>query len=507
MRTLASLRNFGDVIDQFIVRNHRLHICYQFETDFDTMLLLKEKMASTSLLTYERVKSSYISGDTRLSESWSKLAGDLRSALDYLVYFDERFDEAKPLRERCGKFLPLYFRFFFKCFGFKNRRIRNALRAVLMACERSLPLDRSIEDYVQKVGPDILLITPLIWFASGQVSYLRAAKKMNIPTVFGVESWDNLTTKGTLYELPDMVLVWNDLQAIEAEQLHHVPSNRLGITGAHTYDSWFGWNSRDRTDFCRELGFDPERPYICYTCSSKSIAAQELQLIEHWLKHLRMSDKRELAELQILIRPHPHNPQPWADAALSNDSNVRVWPPKGIIPLLRSDKDDYFNSLHHSVAVVGLNSSAQIEAGIIGRPVLTMINRDFPSAANQENTVHFHYLVREGLLIVGRDIQEHMEHLLKILRASDNPPDAHQTFIKRFVRPLDISRPAADAFVTKVEQLHAGYGKNQVRELKSNRILRALLLPVAILSRKFGGPFHGESRRHKMIEANLFTRK
>jgi hypothetical protein len=376
-----------------------------------------------------------------------------------------------------------------------------------MACERSLPFDRSIEDYVRKAAPDIMLITPLIWFASGQVSYLRAAKKMNIPTVFGVESWDNLTTKGTLYELPDMVLVWNELQAIEAEQLHHVPAQRLGITGAHTYDSWFRWNSRDRSDFCRELGFDPERPYICYACSSKSIAAEELQLIEDWLRHLRTSGKRELAELQILIRPHPYNPQPWADAELSNDINVKVWPSKGIIPLLKSDKDDYFNSLHHSVAVIGLNSSSQIEAGIIGRPVLTMINKDFPSAANQENTVHFHYLVREGLLIVDRDIQEHMEHLLKILQASHNTPDVHQTFIKRFVRPLDISRPAADAFVSKVEQLHAGFGKNQVQEFKPNRILRAILLPVAILSRKLGGAFHGKSRKRKMIEANLLMNK
>ena len=55
---------------------------------------------------------------------------------------------------------------------------------------------------------------------------------------------------------------------------------------------------------------------------------------------------------------------------LSAHANVAVW---GSSPVDAAGRDDYFDSLWHSTAVVGLNTSAFIEAGIVGRPVLTIL--------------------------------------------------------------------------------------------------------------------------------------
>ena len=74
---------------------------------------------------------------------------------------------------------------------------------------------------------------------------------------------------------------------------------------------------------------------------------------------------------------------------------------------------DYFDSLHHSAAVVGLNTSAFIEAGIARRPVLAILPQEF--SASQEGTLHFRYLIEGGLLTTSRSLEEHAAQLATML--------------------------------------------------------------------------------------------
>ena len=71
--------------------------------------------------------------------------------------------------------------------------------------------------------PDLLLMTPLLYFGSQQVEYVRAAKAAGIPCVLGVGSWDHLTTKGRIHERPHRVVVWNEFQRAEAAELFSRP--------------------------------------------------------------------------------------------------------------------------------------------------------------------------------------------------------------------------------------------------------------------------------------------
>ena len=48
---------------------------------------------------------------------------------------------------------------------------------------------------------------------------------------------------------------------------------------------------------------------------------------------------------------------------------------------------------------LGVNTSAMIEAAILGRPVLSVLAPEF--AATQEGTVHFHYLLPETVASCG----------------------------------------------------------------------------------------------------------
>ena len=56
--------------------------------------------------------------------------------------------------------------------------------------------------YIEAQGPDVVLVTPLIALGSAQIDYLRAARSLGIPTALCVWSWDHLSSKALIRELP-----------------------------------------------------------------------------------------------------------------------------------------------------------------------------------------------------------------------------------------------------------------------------------------------------------------
>ena len=101
---------------------------------------------------------------------------------------------------------------------------------------------------------------------------------------------------------------------------------------------------------------------------------------------------------------------------MSGYPNVAVWPRGRYNPVDADERDDFFDSLYHSRAVVGINTSAMVEAAIIGRPVHSIVADEF--AGTQEGTIHFHHLLPEhgGFLRIGRGFDHHMSLLAASLR-------------------------------------------------------------------------------------------
>jgi hypothetical protein len=116
------------------------------------------------------------------------------------------------------------------------------------------------------------------------------------------------------------------------------------------------------------------------------------------------------------------------------------------------DTTDYFHSLYYSDAVVGINTSAMIEASIIGRQVYTLQLPEF--AAAQEGTTHFHYLMPEagGCVLTARTMDLHLQQLSRGLREPDFGRPARERFITAFVRPNG-NHPAVDDVVAAIERL------------------------------------------------------
>jgi hypothetical protein len=439
MRHPGYVRNFASVVDELASRGHDVHVGFESPTarwlDVDPLQPLYERHAALSSGTTPAV------GRTRRS----LLARGLRSSRDYLRYLDDVYRDAPRLRERAGRRVPRAVRSFP---GVGSRPVRRALGAALGSAERRVPRSRAVARYLDEQRPDVVLVTPLLALGSPQVDYVREAKRAGVPTALAVASWDNLTNKGVLHELPDAVIVWNEAQREEAVRLLDVPGERVVVTGAQCYDQWFEQRpSSSREEFCRRVGLAPERPFVLYLCSSPFVAPDEVSFVRRWLTALRAAPP-PVGEAGVLVRPHPQNAAQWAEA---EPDGAVVWPRAGDDPVDEAGRTDYFDSIAHAAAVVGINTSGMIEAAVVGRPVLTVLAAEF--AGSQRGTLHFEHIAGErGTVHVARDLDEHVAQLADAI-AGRLDDERRAAFVRRFVRPLGLDEPATPRFADAVEAL------------------------------------------------------
>jgi hypothetical protein len=424
------------------------------------------------------------SAEARREEVWESLATTVRLLADYLRFFEPSFANAHKLRDRAEKRLPRMYVQTVRLVAHAGLPACRALAALLHAVERLVPVHPAIAAFMGERQPDLLLVTPLIELGSQQVDYVKAARALGIRSALCVASWDNLTSKGLIRVHPDHVLVWNDAQKTEAVSLHGVSPERVVITGAQLFDWWFdGQPTRSRDEFCRAVGLDPAVPFVLYVGSSMFIAPDEVPFAQRWIACLRAAADPVVASLGVLVRPHPANSRQWRTFDATRFANVAIWPRIGSNPNSPDFRRDYFDSLHHSAAVVGINTSAQIEAGIVGRPVFTIEAPEFAHA--QAGTLHFHHLVdgETALVQTARTLDEHVDQLAAALHGRIDGFEANRRFVRAFIRPQGEDAAATPAFVRAIEAMAALSRRRAERDPWWVAVGRVPARPLASLAR------------------------
>jgi hypothetical protein len=318
-----------------------------------------------------------------------------------------------------------------------------------------MPSSDRMQAYLAQHAPDVVVLASLTYSRSQQLDQLKAARVLGIPVAAAIMSWDHLSSKALLHIAPDMVLVWNDVQRREAIEMHGLPAGRIVVTGAQCYDQWFTRQpARSRAAFCADMGLRADRPFVLWVHSafSPQIEPPEPDLVLRWLAALRGSQDPALRELGVLIRPHPERVKEWNGVRLDRFDNVVF---RGGNPIDGATKDDYFDALFHSTAVIGLATSAFLEAAIVGRPVLTMTPPEY--RIHQEAMVHFSYLrtVAGGLLHAAPDIEGHLVQLAAAIAGGGERDERNRQFVGAFVRPAGLDVPGTPAFADAIEQLAA----------------------------------------------------
>jgi len=453
------LRHFESVILALAERGHTVRIASTTNR--------KDVPPPPALARHERIE--FIAAPDGRSDQWAERIIQLRVLRDYLRYLERRFDHAPKLRARAVRKLAAAMTdeershlvaFCAHCTGRLvddevgvivrtglSKKGFNNLRSLLALMEETVPSDAALDGFLRAQQPDALVITPLIKIGSRQPDFVKSARALGIPVIYPVFSWDNLSTKGLIHVQPDAVLVWNERQRAEAVEMHQVPSDRIVVTGAPRFDEFFAMKAQtSREAFCQDLGFDPRQPIVSYLCSSEFVAGHEVEFVHRWVDEVRRAPS--LRGCNLLIRPHPRRHKLWKD--FTPQPRCAVSLPQGM-----NGDQTLFDTAYHSAALVGLNTSAELEAGIVGRPVLTILAPE--SAAGQRGTLHFDYLLKEhgGFVEVAPDFETHRRQLSAAV-AGDFDAGAIRAFIQRFLRPHGLDRPAtaitADAIEGAVNQ-------------------------------------------------------
>jgi hypothetical protein len=470
MRHLGSLRMYESVLRALAAGGHDIEILANRRDTIGSGIDPEHLLADLPQIRW--------SWEDLRPHAWTELAAAVRIWLDYLRYFEPRYNDAPRLRQRVGEYVPPLLRRITNWWPFRLSVGRRALVAWLRSVERALPRQRELDALMRSSRPDVVVVTPLLDLGSRQIEVLRSARACGTRTALAIGSWDHLSSKGRISELPDRVLVWNDTQVREATELHGISAERLVVTGAQCYDQWFGRvPTRTREQFCSMLRLPADRPFLLYACSALyPVVPTEARFVRHWIEQMRVSDDALLRSAAVLVRPHPTRMHEWSEVDLTDLPDVTLY---GSLPVDERSKEDYFESLYYCGAMIGLNTSAFIEAAIVGRPVHTIVVPEF--AERQEGTVHFHYLksVGGGVFRLARNFDEHRAQLVASLR-EPIPENLHAGFVRAFVRPFGLDRPATDVFGDAVLDLGRSPTAAPARTPLWAPGLRLLLRPLAL---------------------------
>ena len=440
-------RNLESVVDELARRGHDVHLTAERQDSALGGRSIVERLAAS----HETVTFGMM---PRRERAYFFLASKIRLSLDYLRYLQPAYAKTPALRRRARVRTPRGLLRVLRWPLLRSSGGRMLVSRALDHVDHAMPPSPAIERFLDEQRPDLAIITPLVGVvASSQLDLLRSVNARGVPAAVCVWSWDHLSSKAIIRDVPDRLFVWNDVQKREAIEMHGVPAERVVVTGAQCFDRWFERQpSRGRTEFARRVGLPDDRPFILWVCSALFPGSpSEAEYVMHWAAHLRASTDPCIRDAAILVRPHPSRAREWESVDWRSVSGVACW---GGNPIDEESRADYYDSLHHSAAVVGLNTSAFIEAGISHRPVMAIMPEAF--RANQEGTLHFRYLVEGGLLTTARSLEEHERQLAAMLAG---PPTSvmqrQQGFVRAFVRPRGLTVSATSVMADAIESLAA----------------------------------------------------
>ena len=436
-------RVFGNFLQELLERGHEIRVVVEKQRNLPPGGgALLDSLA-------ERYPSFSYGYEPPREDEWLSARTACRHGLDYLRYLEPPFEEAADLRTRARERAPAAVLRGDRLL-IASPRARRLVTAVLRRLDGVLPIDGALRQQLAAAEPDVVLVSPLVGLGSKQSDWVRVARELGLPSVLPVASWDNLTNKGVLKDVPTLTVVWNEAQAEEAVALHGVPRERVRVSGAHAFDHWFDRvSARWREDFLAEVGL-PAGAYIVYAGSSAFITGDETAFAREWIGRLRRSSHPAVRELGVLVRPHPQNAAGWA-AFEPPDERVAVWPRTGASPTDEAKRADYFDTLHHAAGVFGINTSALVEASVLRRPSFTLLTDAF--RGRQEGTLHFAHLAGAGgPLVTARSFDEHHDQLAAALAEPALHAKRIERFLEHFVRPHGLETPAAPLAALAVEE-------------------------------------------------------
>ncbi|MGE0360224.1 MAG: hypothetical protein AB7H93_18200 [Vicinamibacterales bacterium] len=229
-------------------------------------------------------------------------------------------------------------------------------------------------------------LAPSVVFCSNQragaiLPLVIAGRRLGIPTVSFVFSWDNLTSKGRVAAPFDYYVVWSrHMQQELLTYYEDVTADRVRIVGTPQFDPYADqtllWS---RTECFRRLNADPGRPLLCYSGGDRGTTPEDPAHVRILLELIRSGAIRD--NPQVVLRPAPPDDGARYDP-VRRDHPELIWSPPAwfhadpgswlaSLPLAE-DVQLLANLTHHADLNVNMASTMTLDFALHDKPVVNV---------------------------------------------------------------------------------------------------------------------------------------
>jgi hypothetical protein len=199
------------------------------------------------------------------------------------------------------------------------------------------------------------------------VRFLVAARRLGLPVVGYVASWDHTVGKGVIPAHLERYVVQNEVMRDDLERYHGVDPRRVVVTGWPQTDVFHRRRPRGEYDaLLRAWSLDPARPLVLVMGNTPTNAPYESRFVERLVGW--WEESRGVERFSLLFRPHPRD-RDWRDrfAAALDRPGVHVQEPS------YTDLDVLATLLQHGACVVANAGTILLDAIVNDRPAVCVL--------------------------------------------------------------------------------------------------------------------------------------
>lgn len=294
---------------------------------------------------------------------------------------------------------------------------------------------------------------PLLVFSTdvqneNDVRLIHEARDRKIPVVGMVRSWDNLTAKGLIRALPDVLVVNNEIVKDEARRLHGVPEAMIRVVGIPHYDCYILPPPHSRDVFAKIGGLDSNKRWVVYAPTGDRYLGGANSIDREIIKFLN----DEIPQThQLLIRMPPSDSVNMDGIALSPSvvvmrPGVQLSSSANIFKnneLTINDDELLRSTIAYAGVVIAGPSTIVIDAAVYDRPIILIgfdgaENRPYyKSIRRYYDYDHFRPVMTSGGIRIATNFQELRDSLNDYMQNPHKDREGRREIISRECWKLD----------------------------------------------------------------------
>jgi UDP-N-acetylglucosamine:LPS N-acetylglucosamine transferase len=268
------------------------------------------------------------------------------------------------------------------------------------------------------------------------VPYLNAARRLGLPVVGYVASWDHTVGKGIVSPYVDRYVVQNEVMRDDLVRHHGIGGERVVVTGWPQSDVFARKRPRAAYDaLLAELGLDPSRTVVLVAGNTPTNAPYEGRFVDRlvaWSSALPPEERP-----QLLFRPHPRDRE-WRErfASALTAEDVAVQEPS------YSDLDLLATLLQHVDCVVCNAGTILLDALANDRPAVCVLYDEGAPEGEQHAALnvtgsHYDEVIASNAFVRATDLEAVVSGIGRSLARPDELAGERRRVVSEVVGELD----------------------------------------------------------------------